>query len=81
MVFIDYTKAFDLVNRQLLITKVEKIIGRTNLTVLISNILPENHIQIDDGIGRSSWISQTNGVLQGDPFSPILFNALTYDVG
>jgi len=51
------------------------------LTTLISNILADNQIQIDDGIGKSHWLIQTNGELQGDPLSPTLFIALTHDVG
>jgi len=50
------------------------------LTTLISNIIADNQIQIDDVIWKSRWLIQTNGVLQGDPLSPILFNALTHDV-
>jgi len=80
-VFVDYSKAYDLVNRKLTINKLEELIGRTKLTMLISNILADNQIQINDGIGKSHWLIQTNGVLQGDPLSPILFNALTHDVG
>ena len=80
-VFVDYSKAFDLVNRELTINKLEGLIGRTKLTKLISNILADNQIQIDDGIRESQWLVQTNGVLQWDPLSPILFNALTHDVG
>jgi hypothetical protein len=80
-VFMDYSKAFDLVHRELTINRFEGLIGRTKLTMLISNILADNQIQIDDGIGKSQWLIQTNGVLQGDPLSPILFNALTHDVG
>jgi hypothetical protein len=37
-VFVDYLKAFDLVNRELTINKLERLIGRTKLTTLISNI-------------------------------------------
>jgi D-tyrosyl-tRNA(Tyr) deacylase len=33
-----------------------------------------------DNTAKSYWISQKNGVLQGDPLSPILFNVLTYDI-
>ena len=80
-VFVDYSKAFDLVNRELTINKLEELIGRTKLTTLISNILEDNQIQIDDGIGKSHWLTQTNWVLQGDPLSPILFNALTHEAG
>jgi hypothetical protein len=80
-VFVDYSKVFNMVNRELTINKLEGLIGRTKLTTLIFNILVDNQIQIDDGIGKSQWLIQTNGVLQGDPLSPILFNALTHDVG
>ena len=75
--FVDYSKTFDLVNRELTINKPEGLIGRTKLAMLISNILADNQIQIDDGIGKSCWLIQTNGVLQGDPLGPTLFNALT----
>jgi hypothetical protein len=80
-VFVDYSKAFDLVNRKLTINKLEGMTGRTKLTMLICNILADNQIQIDDGIGKSHWLIQTNGVLQEDPLSPILFSGLTLDVG
>ena len=80
-VFVDYSKAFDLVNRKLTINKLEGPTGRTKLTTLISSILPDDQIQIDDGIGKSHLLIQTNVLLQGDPLSPILFNALTHDVG
>ena len=62
-VFVDFSKAFDLVNRELTISKLEGLIGRTKLTTLISNILADNQIQIDEGIGKSRWLKQTNGVL------------------
>lgn len=80
VVFVDYSKAFDLVNRRILVDKLEDLIGKTSTTTLISNILAENYIQIDDGVGTSDWLPQTNGILQGDPLSPILFNVLTHDV-
>jgi hypothetical protein len=80
-VFVDYSKAFDLVHRELTINKLEGLIGRTKLTTLMSNILAYNQIQTVDGIGKSQRLIQTNGVLQGDPLSPLLFNALTHDVG
>ena len=51
-VFVDYSKAYDLVNRELTMNKLEGLIGRTKLTALISNILADNQIQSDDGIGK-----------------------------
>jgi len=41
-VFVDYSKAFNLVNKELTISKLEELIGRTKLTTLISNILADN---------------------------------------
>ena len=66
--------------RKLLVKKLEGLIGNQRMTVRISNILTENLVQIDDGIGKLGWISQEIGLLQGDPLSPTLFNAFTADV-
>ncbi|XP_047120516.1 uncharacterized protein LOC124803374 [Schistocerca piceifrons] len=77
MVFVVYSKAFDLVNRKVLMDKLEELIGRTSTTTLISNILAENHIQLEDGIGISDWLPQMNNILQGDPLSPILSRTMS----
>ena len=71
--FIDYTKAFDLMNRTLIMEKIEKTTGKTHETRLIRNILANNTVEIDDAVTKSKPIEQTNGVLQGDPISPLLF--------
>lgn len=78
VVFVDYSKAFDTTNRQILIRKLEMMIGNTRMLKLISNIIAENYVQISNGIDKSKWISQTNGVLQGDPLSPLLLNVLEW---
>lgn len=72
-IFIDYTKAFDFLNRQLTIRRIEEITGRNQETRLIQSLLSRNLIEIDDRVSRSEMIEQTNGVLQGDPLSPLLF--------
>lgn len=50
------------------------------LTRVIRNILAYNKVEVSDGISTSREIIQTNGVLQGDPLSPTLFNVATADV-
>ena len=55
----------------------ESYIGKNNITRIIKNILTNNVIQIDDSIDKSNPIEQKNGVLQGDPLSPVLFNIAT----
>lgn len=80
-VFVDYTKAFDLLDRRLIIHKLEEIIGREHyITKITRDILHNNNITIDDGISISKHIQQTIGVLQGDPLSPLLFNIATADI-
>ncbi|KAJ4437610.1 hypothetical protein ANN_17755 [Periplaneta americana] len=79
-VFIDYTKAFDLVNRTMLIDKLENITRKNYITRLLRNIMESNYVQIDDNLDRSQPLEQPNGVLQGDPLSPLLFNIATSDV-
>jgi hypothetical protein len=79
VVFVDCSKAFDTVNRQTLISKLEKLPGNTWMLKLISNILAENYVQVSNNVGKSAWISQENGILQGDPLGPLFFNVLSYD--
>lgn len=50
------------------------------LVVLTHNILSSNSVRISDTVTISEEITQTNGVLQGDPLSPLLFNVATHDV-
>ena len=66
--FVDFKKAFDRINRQILITELGGLIGSTNpITMLISNILLYNYVQINEEDDASNKIKQTNGVLQWIP--------------
>ena len=80
-VFIDYAKAFDYINRKTLIEKLGRITGNGHtLLKIIREILRYNIIQIDDGLDIGGDIRQTNGVMQGDPISPLFFNIVTADI-
>ena len=66
VVFVDLKKAFDWINRQILTKRLGGLIGSTNpITMLISNILLYNYVQIYEEGDALNEIKQTNGVLQG----------------
>ena len=74
VLFVDFHKAFDVVNRSKLINKLKHtfhIKGRT--LGLITSILKYNYIQISDGTLLTDPVLQTRGVQQGDSLSPTLF--------
>ena len=80
-IFIDYRKAFDLLDRELVTEKLRQSLGNDNyLTGILSEILQHNTVIISDNLQSSAPIVQTKGVLQGDPASPLLFNLTTADV-
>jgi hypothetical protein len=79
-VFVDFSEAFDMLSRAKLVVKLENIIEPDHaLTRILRDILAYNYVQIDDNITISRDITQTNGVLQVDPLSPLLFNIATID--
>lgn len=79
-VFIDFTKAFDGLNRIIISSKLDQMVERNKeLAVMTHNMLRNNFVRITDNVSTSHEITQTNGVLQGDPLSPLLFNVATHD--
>ena len=80
-VFVDFSKAFDSLNRTVICSKLDQMVEQNKeLAVLAHNILSYNSIIISDNVTTSKEIMQTNGVLQGDPLIPLLFNVATHDV-
>ena len=66
-------------DRQKLTNKLQEMTEKT-LTNLVKNIWAYKVVIIDDTTSLSRELTQKNGVLQGDPLSPLLFNIATADV-
>jgi hypothetical protein len=81
VIFIEFLKAFDTVNRRILLQKlIDSKLLPTKLLLIIANMLDIDLISIHDGLLKSNEILQSNGVLQGAVSSPILFNFLPSSV-
>ena len=72
-VFVDFSKAFDSLDRMVLFEKLYDSGIKGRIYDLIVSILSENRIVIDNGVELSEPIVQRKGVLQGDSLSPSLF--------
>jgi Reverse transcriptase (RNA-dependent DNA polymerase)/Endonuclease-reverse transcriptase len=81
IIFIDFLKAFDLVDRKLLLQKLmdTKRLSK-DLLIALALLLDINYVIVNDGLLLSNPVVQSNGVLQGGPSSPLLYNLLTHDV-
>lgn len=73
--FVDFHKAFDSVNRDILLKTLIKEAGiKGKILNAIQNIISRNFLKIDNGIETTSdAIEQTIGIIQGDPLSSTLF--------
>lgn len=79
--FVDFEKAFDNVNRNLLNRKLIKDFNMGGrLLNLINAILEENWVHIFNNEEKSSKITQRKGLAQGDSLSPTLFIMYVHDL-
>ncbi len=72
-IFVDYKKAFDLTDHQLLLQKLEAYGVHGNELKLIHDYLSDRFQYVDIGGNRSSSQNVVSGVPQGSIMGPILF--------
>ena len=76
----DLSKAYDCVNHNLIIVKLEVYgIGENSLR-LIHNYVPQRYKRVKVGSFLSEWLGVILGLSQGSLLGPILFNVFISDL-
>ena len=80
LVLIDYSKAFDRVNHNILLAKMESL-GISNSAIhWFTSYLSNRTQRVVVDSDSSSWITLANGVPQGSILGPLLFTILVSDI-
>ena len=78
--FVDFSKAFDSVDRTLLLVKLQTIGIPRSICLLFHHILKNLKSVVRSGSLLSKPFKASKGVPQGDPSSPLLFNLFLSDL-
>ena len=74
MCFIDYSKAFDRVDHNILWTVIREMGISEHLIILMFNLYQNQKATVRTGHGNSGWLGIGKGVTQGCFLSSYLFN-------
>ena len=80
MCFIDYAKAFDCVNHQLLWQDMQKMGFPVHVIELLEHMYKNQEAAVKTSCGTSEWFSIERGVIQGCIVSPSLFNIYSENI-
>lgn len=80
VIFVDFKRAFDSVNHQLLWNKLFKLGVSGKIIRILKNFYDIARLTVRCGEGCSGLIDVTEGVLQGDSLSPLLFILMLSDI-
>jgi len=75
-IFIDFTQAFDTVNRDIIYTSLAKYNIPDKLTKLIKLTMQHTRMKVKVNNDYSEWFETKIGVRQGDPLSALLFSVV-----
>ena len=78
--FIDFSKAFENVNRETLFKTLKQFQISSKLLNLIQNMYSKLKCQVRTSAGESDMFSKSNGVMQGECLSPTLFTAYINEI-
>ena len=79
-VFMDLSKAFDTINHELLIAKLEAYGFSTNALLFMLSYLKNRSQRVSINSSFSTWKEIIGGVPQGSILGPLLFNVFQNDI-
>ena len=80
LVLLDYSKAFDCANHELIMAKLKAMGFKESALEWIKSYLNKRQQQVITENGKSEWVTMKNGVPQGSILGPLLFTVLVSDL-